>query len=409
MTGKSNEQRDGEMPATRADRLLNAIDFEIGLSERRNQRPGWTRWAIYGSIGVLSWTLLSLFEKRIPFYNSITVVVLLAFLLFDFVTKLAEILAPFSDSDSRTLQSAGKTIGTARQLILLHLLREVLILYLAWSERWCAPHAFYAVLVNYGFASLLFAGALAISFTDVIIPTNTTGPAKWTRQIFELVGLTLKGLAMTGFLLAAIHWHLIEPHNLRIAGLFVVGVWLLERIAFPIHPPLENTLVDLRRSLAFDKINVTSATGQFDVIVTGLKVSHVLQREISTLLASFEESAANSQLAATETKALSALIAGLRDRKTDLDQTPVVHAAIAASVAQHLDIAVAKLESSKKGYIKVLSRARRWQSANPSLKGEIDLLEEKMDSAWNRAIDAAKATFKDFEAIEAIKPEQDRN
>ncbi len=351
MTTGSNEKRDCEVSDIRADRLLNAIDFEIGLSERRNQRPGWTLWAIFGSLGVLVWALFNLLEQQIPSFNTIAVVALLVFLFFDSVRQFATICSPFSTSGSGRLWTVGSMIGTARQLILLHLLRAVLILYLAWCERWCAPGAFHAVVINYGFSFVFFAVALVISFTDLIAPSTTASASRWVVKIFELFGLALKGCALTGFLEAAIRWNLANVHSLRIAGLFVVGLWLLERISSPIHPPLEEKLVDLRRNLALDKIDVPSAAGQFDVIVTGLKVSHVLQREVSNLLASLESSAVDSQLAASEMRALFALIAGLRDGKTDPSQAAVMAKAISGSYQRHLDHSVTELEDSQKGYL----------------------------------------------------------
>src|SRR5438128_1279564 len=49
--------------ATSVERVLNALDFEIGQITSEQQRPGWTMWAIYGGLASTLWFLCDLWEK----------------------------------------------------------------------------------------------------------------------------------------------------------------------------------------------------------------------------------------------------------------------------------------------------------------------------------------------------------
>jgi hypothetical protein len=42
---------------------LNVIDFEIERIESEQSRPGWTLWAVYGTIASLLWLLGKEYEK----------------------------------------------------------------------------------------------------------------------------------------------------------------------------------------------------------------------------------------------------------------------------------------------------------------------------------------------------------
>ena len=65
MTASASKKPIPEGTEPNRQEVLSAIDAEIERLASEDRRPGWTQWAIYGSIAAITWKLLEVWKKEL--------------------------------------------------------------------------------------------------------------------------------------------------------------------------------------------------------------------------------------------------------------------------------------------------------------------------------------------------------
>jgi len=116
--------------------FLNYIDSEINTLQNEIHQPGWTKWAIMGSIASLFWLLLNEFEEDIYSLSTIFAILFITFLVKTFIDTLIQ----FTTSTSLPIRTNPRFfgqdhLGKTKLSIILSLLQCIYIFLLLSSLK----------------------------------------------------------------------------------------------------------------------------------------------------------------------------------------------------------------------------------------------------------------------------------
>lgn len=277
------------------EELLAHLDFEINQVLAARQKDGWTNWALYGVIASCFWFIFDQLERPNLEYR----LIFLLILVFTIGTDILRQLLRFLPIDRRRFQRTARfRLFTEAHSVkggFLHLVRHIFILILviafasrvAWSEA-------AATILYYGYYTLMTLIALPVMYFP-----NLEGvfPSKNTRSllryyIYWAILIAFLFWGFIGYLNAALAFSPPAESiaNYRIAALLMVIAYSMFLLIEHKHKlPLLSFLLDMRREVIFNRIDLPTAIRNTEIAVAGATVDETLQDDVLALLPLLEQ------------------------------------------------------------------------------------------------------------------------
>ncbi|MPM14013.1 hypothetical protein SDC9_60373 [bioreactor metagenome] len=267
------------------DEIIHFLDAEI-LSVRADiQRPGWTKWAIWGSLGTLTWILLEQLENPKHSPNIIFFLIIAGSFLFDLISSYLKLtentykdnLRPnrFFDYSIHRNWRAMSVLGIFKHfglLYLTHLISPILPLRLTLCSYLCNIAFLVIYVINF-----------VLTFFHNPVGTHSTEPGWKFNLIFSLLFFSgLFFIGQTALKFASSPTILVD---LRIAGLVLILVQLAITLTrLDQDSPTLQKLVEIRRDLILNQISEETASNQIEELLLGLQSSTVIQEKTEHIL-----------------------------------------------------------------------------------------------------------------------------
>lgn len=266
--------------------LLNA-EIEYLLSSK--QRSGITHWALLAAIAAISWMLLLNLEEFVP-NSKLTAIYFLLFSFFvDGIGYIFSILKPKNYSSGELRYNLTSQFAAQQRSIIFGLLLSIFIISLS-AVIILSINLYVAILIfiSYGITIILSIFALYMSQNPKPIVINE----KWSGKIVKLKPI----LWVSAAFLVIGYWEIfkilsvnLELTIIKFSISFVVLTYLLKQYyALEASSPLINTLINLRRNLHLENIEIKTAQNEIEIALFGLKTSDLFQKEINSLLEEFD-------------------------------------------------------------------------------------------------------------------------
>lgn len=287
------------------ENLIRYLDYEIELIRGEIQQPGWTKWAVSGSLAAVGWLLLNELDKGGFLLNAILLWLIVISLAVDVVSMFSSLInatANLFGSEKNRFFIVNQLAGSSRLLILFYNLRFVsmivFFIILGLSVSRFVSSAFY---LFYGYLSLVYMTILLLSFfrMPLPVPNNFNREAR-SQKVFTWI-LFVAGV----FSIVGVFQTIPVPFGalveFRVASLMAIVYYLLCLIIRVGNTsPLMASLIDIRRRVVFDRVDFEFAKDQAEIAVMGLKFSHVLQEYVSDLMKLYEDLNNEIQVAALQ-------------------------------------------------------------------------------------------------------------
>jgi hypothetical protein len=283
----------GTDPALTRQDVLAAIDSEIASIQKEQAAPGWTNWTFYGCFATLVW--LSVTEIATGKFAPVNVLLLFVAcsVLIDTLEQTLNMAKPrtLKKGAANRVRLFSQELGATR-LSLLGFQLRLLALFGAYFYLHSSVAGFSSLwfLGFYGFTFLVVLLMLILSFFGLPIGTSKA----LSKRLNGLLNLAFFfGLAKTvwdisGFALTNRGVFTVSDYRIGLLVtvlLWLVPTWLAHQFQ---NQPLLETLKNLRRDLAFGRIDANAALRQADIALDGMKVDDYLQAELQKLLSHFD-------------------------------------------------------------------------------------------------------------------------
>jgi len=292
MTGPESED-DGDLSnSEEIDRLIGLLESEISRVRDEKSQPGWTTWALIGSLATMLWLLMAELEKHIVYRQNTLFLLLALSLAYDCITSVVSIIklpAPTWHASSKPrsrFRLAHSVLSSGRSRILIDITR-LLFLMVAAAEIQSLLNTPYVVATffYFGMSAVFMMILFVYSFLEIPLPVGSI-----RRGVVILLGFLLlipAILALFGF--SETLWHQgVSPTapEWRVGGL-LFAITLVLQILAQEQPrtPLLETLIDIRRNLALGLVDLDSARRDTEISLLGMKTADVLQDDLQELLA----------------------------------------------------------------------------------------------------------------------------
>ena len=270
------------------DHVLHTLDFEINRIRSQEKESGWTIWALLGSLATIVWLVLGELKAEGIRWANVLVLILVVCLLIDnvsiFYTMFSQEELP---REKGRRYRFSHYLGENRLEIFLGLLRCVALVWIAWyaSEFVWPSHALLAY-VYYGVAAILLTVGFVWSFLRIPTPVYSSKGVALVTAFFLALFLAVGSWPMVGyFLLVSSDPHGATLAEYRLSFLIATGVLLLLLLTRGArHVSMLASLINVRRALAFGKIDVDTAIQQTDIILTGMRMQDLVQEDLKRLL-----------------------------------------------------------------------------------------------------------------------------
>jgi hypothetical protein len=387
MTALKLENNDDQNDSEAVDRLVELLEFEVDRIVAEESRPGWTAWALVGSLASALWLLASELESSVVNLQNVLFLFLTFSLAYDCIVRWLPSLIWWQGSPETTprFRPSHIVLAQGRGATLLEIGRSIALVVIAAEIRpYVSTPYVVAVYVVYVAVILLGLVGFCMSFLEIpVLPAS--GRVGWVARamLAFLVGTGL--LALLGLL--GVFWRqaiLPTVPEYRVGGLLLVIMSLLLVLAQrrP-QTPVLRTLIGTRRNLVLGRISLDSARRQTEIALMGLTTADVLQHRVEELLA-------HLQHLDTHTEAMSKELQGARiavgkdDDDAEISEVQwALILAVLQSGAKHLNSiseAMQRLSSATTG---LTSRASAYTKIYPEAAREIQPLLEKVNAAFD--------------------------
>lgn len=358
------QQQDPSRP--KHELVLHVLDKEIDGILYSQKRQGWTTWAILGSIAATIWLLLDVLEKKYLSGGEIDIkAVFILFLVFSVTIHWLELFVytispPQINSKNmpHRFLITNISIGASRVQLLVMIANHIglilIAIYFPISGWW--PKII--LLSYYGIFAFIMTLLFLMSFfkLPLLFPTSRPSGFAILPHIFLLSLLFWSAIS---YYLAIISSKSISMFEYRTSILLVVISYLVALLSHGIRKtPILDSLIDIRRDLAFNRIDIDTAIQQSDIAVSGMQVSDVLQEEVRDLLQLIDK--INIELAESLKRSKSIESILLKDSNTELleDQKTILKTMDLAEL-QHSEN-IKKLVAEFKLHIRRLKKRFKW-------------------------------------------------
>ncbi|MGA7192145.1 MAG: hypothetical protein WBW94_00840 [Anaerolineales bacterium] len=286
-TSKSELHLDTVSSDIRASNLIHLLDSEIELVRDERQQPGWTKWAISGSLATSFWLLFNEIEKGQGSVNAVITLLIVISLSSNLVIQLRARLLPDSPSSysSRGRFMVSNEYANDRFAMILSLLRYITMLYLTYmvSSRSIQLVSISSYIVN-GLYLALILYFLLMSFLNIPLQPGYIKTSNWKVQMVVTIPYIIIVYALFSYLSYFLTYSQLIA-NIRIAGLIAAIYFLVTLIStISSDSPLMNSLIKIRRDFSLGNLEYTKAVEQTDTVIAGLKIADVLQDYVQNVL-----------------------------------------------------------------------------------------------------------------------------
>lgn len=257
--------------------LLKFLDAEIQTIFERQSRQGWNAWALLGSIAALGWLLLERLQVGAYSIENVSrLALVIAVIIISFST-----IKSFFIPESTTGKSGRFRYMDVYQFGSIILGTAYCGLYtwivLSYSKDISIVATWFLVGFFVFVALLLFGFGLLARFSRIPMAVSSS-PWGWKGKAFS--GLFVLGLLMA----TSSFWFALGKitfDDFRIALLFTVLGELIGRlVSTNKDAPVVQSLIEIRRDLALERIDVRGAINQTDIVLAGMQVGDVLKNEV---------------------------------------------------------------------------------------------------------------------------------
>ena len=282
----------GESQLSRGE-ILGALDNEIASIEKEQAFPGWTKWTFYGGFATLIWMTIAEVEKQGFSFPNAALVLIFCSVFVDLAEYFVAMVKP-SSARTRTInrfklsshELSGSRLGTTGTVLRLsallaayYFLRNSPLQYNSGWFMW-----FYCVVLifeTFGFILSFFGVPV-----NIHSPLPTWGKCVRPFLIFVPLSIAFYQAAAKVFFTQSSF----TASDFRLGLLATVFLWLL-----PVslshatrNQPLLESLKDVRRDLAFDRIDAGAALRQADIALDGMRVDDYFQADLQKVLQHFD-------------------------------------------------------------------------------------------------------------------------
>jgi len=275
-----------DQPLNRGE-ILDAIDYEIASIERDQTSPGWTKWTFCGGFATLVWLALSEASKREFSFINTALVCLLCSIFADVAELVFGQLRPKvarPSSINRFRLMSHELAGS--RLIILAVVVRLIILLVVYYYLHHSSIAFQSNCFMWFYTFLLFL------FPIFLLLSLVGHPVKWRSQRSAWLNIVLILLSMIPLSIAlfSTYSQLLQSQitlsDFRLGLIVAAFIWLLPIAASHVaqNQPLLETLKNIRRDLAFNRVDAQSALRQADIALDGMRAEDYLQLDLQNVL-----------------------------------------------------------------------------------------------------------------------------
>lgn len=295
-------------PNPTVEQTLNILDFEINRITEAHKRPGWTVWALCGSIVSAVWLITDQWVPGKTDVISVLYLFLLFSLIHDFISSTRH-LAPDTTRDGTRGFTAIPLFDlvSPRSFLLTALHAAVLLSITLLIKGTLGILSTTIILFIYTIILLGNGYVFIASFFQTFMYISSTSRVdnKKVRIALYCLHITLSIILLwicsrlIDFALSQYN-ESITLSDVRIAGLLVIiRVLITWLAAHSSSNPLLRSLINIRRNLAFGRISVANAISQADIAITGMKLEKFMRDKLDEWLNYLERLATLQQQLAT--------------------------------------------------------------------------------------------------------------
>ncbi|MBI5536316.1 MAG: hypothetical protein HY898_26575 [Deltaproteobacteria bacterium] len=406
--------------------VLQFIDKEISSLTEQEKKPGWTTWALSMALLGLVWMIATQPDLLDRDHTTVGIGIAGCSLLIFFLRALTPMEpAPGVNDGKPRFRAASTIVVKAPNLIpfgawsaclgwILYTCRnEIGSVCPAWLPAWLVWFPGFVCMV---LLALLVLSALLLKLIPDHLPLKQKDPPAWLSLVLmALVLPTLLGIVRW-------LWLALSPDtlsDLRVAGLVSVGAEVALRLASQTSAdPALKQFETLRRSVFLRTMSPTEAVDQLEVILLGMSVRHIFQKDIEAFLDAHHQLARATRRARTFFDAQAELL-----RTADLDSVEEVRASgalatssIMASVRE-VRSCVKRMRvcadsfAAKRGVYKSQENDPEWEEIQRRLENTIRRVESDVDRLCASNADYSQqfdeVTKRICERIDALNPDSD--
>jgi hypothetical protein len=274
-------------------RLLSYLEFEIKRIEEEQRRPGWTRWALGGTIGSACWVVLGQIEAhgaQITAGNVLFLALALG-VLWEFLVSFRNLLLlGFPPPTQRVRLFRSNLLAGGRLIFFWQILSKVCLAVVAVSSP-LLPKTWIGVTmcILLGLSVLPPLGLLLASYGHFRVPMAVRPKypslVVWSSVFSLAFGVAiLTNLAM----IVASKWQHLAISELRCAALIVVAFTLVPLfLSDRLFSPIVSVLVELRRKLGLGQVDYETARRQTEILMYGEDALTAYRPDAEGVLARF--------------------------------------------------------------------------------------------------------------------------
>lgn len=317
-TVENENQENIKSSSGKTEYLIQLINNEIESIKEERQQPGWTIWALSGSLATLFWLMLNEIEKGQVSITTVIRLLIIISLIFDCFLYLKMSLPEATSS----INAYGRFFITnqvfrKRSGLILFLVQFGLVLYFTYFLSNQVPQI--ANVLSYtvnGFNFLLFLLLLILSFIKYPLPRKPN-PLTWSSRGFFMLFVIITCYLIYIYI-TELFIYTPTITSIRIAVLnatIYYIIFLISKISNP--SPLLESLINIRRELTLGHLEYQTAAEQIDIAITGLRVSDVLQGYVENILVLFDEFNSKEQKIVIHISAIEKILQGTQNNLAD--------------------------------------------------------------------------------------------
>lgn len=366
--------------STQRREFFSYLDAEINNLRSDIQRPGWTKWAILGSVATLTWLLLSQIELGTYSLRNV-ISLLLVFSLVGWFSAIASstLDVPGSKYDLKSRFLHMDSLAKNRLVFVLFVGQLTFLIFVVTRFYQDVGALTTAIAL-----SLLLFLLLVIILPFVMVhikyplPINRNNTRRDNASLVTLLALS-----------AIVAWRYIDflriqPSAVTVAdvrlALLIAGIFGL--IYMLANVPRGNLMLDslimTRRQFALDKINLDMAIVQTDIALFGLRAYDVLEEYVGDLLSLYREASKELQKSLRYLDDIEILYS--ENRSQQEDQSSLARPML-LSILSSQEIVEEILSNSIPKALQPLKRRISWMSTQVEMSDAVDELVRKLNDA----------------------------
>lgn len=270
------------MPKINKKDLLNIIDSQINYLLKEKEILGWTNKALQIAFITLTWLLLN--EARFFYFpnNSLPIIILFVFAVLEFIVVFNN-LATTNFSYIKFETRYSHIMPDTRSEFVLKLIKTVALIA---TTHYCSIGPI-GKIASYVYLFLDFFGYSVILIMSIFkIPIGISTQIFNSIPIGHFLGFLLNAIVVisTGQYLY-INFPQIFVSHFKIGGLIAILYYVLIYLARNQESMFLTSLKQLRVNISFNKIKISEANNKAEMLIMGMKFSHVFQNLYQELAA----------------------------------------------------------------------------------------------------------------------------